>query len=89
MAEQAKSGESDDSQWFDLMPSFFAQPIRVEWEKDTKAVVLPVNIADMLIQRGYARLMTASEARAYDKRLGKTERDRTDKPPANKGDSNG
>ena len=59
------SGHGPDSQWFDYRPSFFANPVRVEWEKDTKNVALPEDVASFLVKGGYAREMTEREAEEY------------------------
>jgi hypothetical protein len=59
------SGQGQDSQWFDYRPSFFAEPVRVEWEKGTMAVALPQDVADFLVKGGYARAMTKSELEEY------------------------
>lgn len=48
------SGRGEDSQWFDYKPTFFSGSIRVEWEKETMNIILPSDVADALISRGYA-----------------------------------
>ena len=67
------SGGDDEIQWFQFVPSLFAPIIRIEWERDTMNVVLPANMADTLIKKGYARHMKASEASAYNQALDKGE----------------
>ena len=59
------SGHGQDSQWFDYRPSFFAEPVRVEWEKGTMAVALPQDVADYLVKGGYARKMSPEEVKDY------------------------
>ena len=62
---QVKSGEGGDSQWFDYRPSYFSDPVRVEWDKDTMFAALPSDTAGFLLARGYARPMTKAEVEAY------------------------
>lgn len=63
------SGQNDDVQWFTYMPSHFAQPIRIEWDKGTMFVALPSDIASHLLSKGYARTMTEVEAEKYNATL--------------------
>ena len=62
-----------DIKWFDFKMTYLppAPVTRIEWDIDTMDVVLPVEVANWLIKNGYARLMTASEARTYNNRLEK------------------
>ena len=62
---QIASGKGVDSQWFDYRPSFFSDPVRIEWDKDTMFAALPADTAGYLLSRGYARPMTESEVEAY------------------------
>ena len=62
---QVASGAGPDSQWFDYRASFFGDPIRVEWDKDTMFAALPSDTANYLLKQGYARPMTESEVEAY------------------------
>ena len=61
--------QGEDSQWFDYVVHFFDPPIRIEWEKDTQNVVLPATTASYLISHGWARAMTGTEVRAYNRGL--------------------
>ncbi|MBO4228442.1 hypothetical protein [Bradyrhizobium neotropicale] len=60
------SGQNDDIQWFDYRPGFYQDIVSVQWDKDTMDVVLPADVSDYLIRNGYARVMTAKEARTYN-----------------------
>lgn len=60
------TGKGPDSQWFDLRPGFYQPIIRVEWEHDTMAVAIPQSIAETLLKKGYARMMTLEEAKKYN-----------------------
>jgi hypothetical protein len=69
-----KSGEGDDSQWFDFhMVGHGEPPTRIEWDKETMTAVLPANIAKFLIGRKYARETTAEEVRAIEREPEKKE----------------
>ena len=70
---QVVTSGDDEIQWFQFVPSLFAPIIRIEWERDTMNVVLPANMADTLIKKGYARHMKASEAEVYNQTLDKGE----------------
>jgi len=76
---QVVTSGDDEIQWFQFVPSLFAPIIRIEWERDTMNVVLPANMADTLIKKGYARHMKASEAEAYNQSLDKGEPKETEK----------
>lgn len=56
------SGRAGDSQWFDYMPSFYSEAVRIEWNGDSMETSLPRDIAEILIRRGYARLAEAVPA---------------------------
>ena len=60
------SGAGQETQWFDYRPAFFSEIVRVEWDKDTMNVVLPVEVSDYLLRHRYARVMTDKEAQAYN-----------------------
>ena len=62
---QIASGAGADSQWFDYRPSYFSDPVRVEWDKGTMFAALPADTAGYLLSRGYARPMTDAEVEAY------------------------
>jgi hypothetical protein len=73
------SGETDEIKWFEYRPSFFGSTIRIEWEKDTMSAVLQADVANYLIEKGYARLMKASEVTAYNKQFEPKEENRKSK----------
>ena len=62
---QIVSAKGTDSQWFEYRPTFFADPIRVEWPDDTMFAALPPDTAGYLLNHGYARPMTEAEVEAY------------------------
>jgi len=80
------SGSDDEIKWFEFKTSYLAPaPIfRVEWEIETMDVVIPADTASWLVKNGYARSMTASEARAYNNGLEKTEKRENDEPKETK-----
>jgi hypothetical protein len=59
------TGKNDDIQWFTYLPGFFNDPIRIEWDSDTKFAALPADAAGYLLSHGYARPMTDAEVEAY------------------------
>lgn len=63
------SGEDDESRWFDYRPGVLSPVTRVVWDKGTMIAVIPADTAEFLINRGYARLMTASEVEAFNAQL--------------------
>jgi hypothetical protein len=69
------TGEDERSniKWFAYRPRFFSDIIRIEWERDTMSVVLPVDVANQLIDRGYALPMMEREVRDYNRSLEKPE----------------
>lgn len=62
---QVATGKGSDSQWFDYRPTFFSDPVRVEWPDDTMFAALPSETAGYLLNHGYARPMTEAEVEAY------------------------
>jgi hypothetical protein len=60
-----KSGQSEDSQWFDYKPSYFSPPTRIEWDTGTMFAALPAETAAYLVFNKYARPMTEEEIEAY------------------------
>ena len=70
---QVVTSGDDEIQWFQFVPSLFAPIIRIEWEQDTMNVVLPKDMAETLIKKGYARHMKTSEAEVYNQTLDKGE----------------
>jgi len=59
------SGSNDDIKWFEYMPTFFGQSVRVEWDADTMFAALPHETAEWLIRNGYARPMSEAEMEEY------------------------
>lgn len=59
------TGIGPDTQWFMYKTDYFAEPTRVEWDKETMSVVLPYDTAEYLLRNGYARRMTAEEMEEY------------------------
>ena len=55
---QVASGKGADSQWFDYRPSFFSDPVRIEWDKDTMFAALPADTAGYLLK---SRLRPAND----------------------------
>ncbi|MEY9235395.1 hypothetical protein ABIF78_007718 [Bradyrhizobium japonicum] len=70
-----KTGEDERAnvRWFAYRPRFFGDIIRIEWERNTMSVVLPVDVANQLIDRGYAVPMIEREVRDYNRSLEKPE----------------
>jgi len=62
---QIVTAKGPDSQWFEYRPTFFSDPIRVEWPDDTMFAALPTDTAGYLLNHGYARPMTEAEVEAY------------------------
>jgi hypothetical protein len=56
--------------YFEFVTQFMESPIRVEWDDTGMEAVLPKNMAEVLIKKGYARDMTSAEVRAYNSSLG-------------------
>ena len=63
------SGHNDEIKWFEYRPGFFSESFKIEWEKETMNAVLQADVANYLINKGYARLMKASEVTAYNKQF--------------------
>jgi hypothetical protein len=61
----AKSGQGEDSQWFDYKPSYFSPSTRIEWDTGTMFAALPAETAAYLVNHRYARPMTEAEVEAY------------------------
>jgi hypothetical protein len=55
--------------YFEYKTAFFQPPMRVEWDADSMEAVLPAGVADFLVKNNYARPMTGSEVRAYNRGL--------------------
>lgn len=72
------SGHSEETQWFDYVTGYFAQPTRIEWDIGTMLAVLPTENANFLISRKYARPMTEAERAAYDTPLKLSTKESTD-----------
>ena len=65
------SGKNDEIQWFEFKTNYLppAPIFTIQWELGTMDVVVQAETANWLIKNGYARPMTASEARAYNNGL--------------------
>jgi len=61
------SGSNDKVQWFDYRPTIYDTRVRAEWPLGTMAATVPQPIAEVLLEGGYARIMTLDEARSYNK----------------------
>lgn len=57
------------SHYFNYKTDFFQPPTRIEWDADGMEAVLPANVGDFLVKKGYARPMSGSEVRAYNRSL--------------------
>lgn len=53
-----RSGQTEDSQYFDYRPSFFGDIVRVEWDLDTMEAALASDAAEYLINHGYAERLS-------------------------------
>ena len=73
------SGQNDEIKWFEYRPGFFSPAFKIEWEKETMSAVLQADVANYLIEKGYARLMKASEVAAYNKQFEPKEEHRKSK----------
>jgi hypothetical protein len=80
------SGYGEDTQWFDYKPGYFADVIRIEWDKNTMSVVLPSDAANYLLAKGYARPMTEAELAEYTAPPPPVE-EKEEKPARKKGNS--
>lgn len=85
------TGVDDDGvkfRYFDYKTGFFQPATRVEWDAEGMEAVLPADVAGFLIGKGYARAMTGSEVRAYNRALGSddTKTKEPDPPPAKEPD---
>lgn len=59
------TGQSETSRWFRFKPGFFQPEYTVEWLPDSMvADGLPVDLANVLIKKGYARQLTEDELTA-------------------------
>lgn len=59
------TGESEQSRWFRFKPGFFLPEFTIEWLPDSMiADGLPVDLAGVLITKGYARALTEEELTA-------------------------
>ena len=65
------SGKDAKRQWFDYRPSMYDAPVRAEWPVGTMMATVPAAIADVLVEHGYARVMTLDEAKTYNKKVEK------------------
>jgi hypothetical protein len=61
------SGRNQEIQWFDYRPSLYEATVRAEWPLGTMMATVPPRIAEVLVDHGYARVMTLDEAKSYNK----------------------
>jgi len=65
------SGKDAKKQWFDYRPSIYDATVRAEWPVGTMMATVPAAIAEVLVEHGYARVMTLDEAKTYNKKVEK------------------
>ena len=61
------SGQNEKKQWFDYRPSAYLPTVRAEWALGTMMAAVPSWVAVVLVEHGYARVMTLDEARTFNK----------------------
>jgi len=61
------SGKNEKAQWFSYRPSLYGPALRIEWPLGTMMATVPPQAAEVLVNDGYARVMTLDEARSYNK----------------------
>jgi hypothetical protein len=61
------SGKDEDKQWFDYRPSIYDAPVRAEWALGTMMATVSPEIAIVLVEHRYARVMSLDEAKSYNK----------------------
>jgi hypothetical protein len=61
------SGSNKEIQWFDYKPSIYDSKVRAEWPLGTMMATVPHDTAEVLVEHGYARVMTLEEAKTYNK----------------------
>lgn len=66
MYPHAHSVKTEDSYIFNYRPGHLSDLHTIEWASDTMSVVVPPGWVEYLLREGYARLMTADEADAYN-----------------------
>ena len=71
------SGRDDRNQWFNYRPSPYEPLVQAKWPLGTMMATIPAKIADVLVQSGYARVMTLEEARSYNKSVERTREETT------------
>jgi hypothetical protein len=62
------SGQDKKVQWFDYRPSIYDRAVRVEWPVGTMMATAPAEIAEVLVEHRYARVMTLDEAKTFNKK---------------------
>jgi hypothetical protein len=60
------SGQDDKIQWFELRATPVAEPVSYEWDIGIPFAAFPPEAANLLIYKGYARIMTPDEVTAYN-----------------------
>ena len=60
------NGQDQASQWFEFRSTVFSDVVRYAWDLGTSFAVFPVETANLLIKKGYARLMTEAEVKVHN-----------------------
>jgi hypothetical protein len=63
------SGKDSKVQWFDYRPSIYDTAVRVEWLVGTMMATAPAEVAEVLVEHRYARVMTLDEAKTFNKKV--------------------
>jgi hypothetical protein len=63
------SGQDKKVQWFEYRPSIYDKTVRAEWPVGTMMAAIPAAVAEVLVDHGYARVMTLDEAKAFNKKV--------------------
>lgn len=64
-----RSGHDKDKQWFEFKPGFYQAAMRTEWPLGTMLVAVPPAVAEPMVQRGHARIMTMDEAEEFNAQI--------------------
>ena len=65
------SGKDAKKQWFNYKPSIYDAELRAEWPLGTMMATVPAEVAEVLVEHGYARVMTLDEAKGFNKKVEK------------------
>jgi len=63
------SGKDAKKQWFDYRHTIYNSPVRAEWPLGTMMATVAPEVAEVLVDDGYARVMTLDEAKAHNKKV--------------------